>query len=185
MRLKWIAAAFLVTLLTSSAQAAQKAAKYNSGGELMMPENYRQWVFVGAPVTPNDMNDGAAAFPEFHDVYIDNASYAAYAKKGVFADGTVLVKELVKIGAKSASSGNGYFPGDFVGVAVAVKDSKRFAKEPGNWAYFSFMGDRGKPLASAKAQPTGACNECHQKTASEDWVFTQFYPVLKAAKKNK
>jgi len=168
--------------LTCPVEAAQGAARYSDKGELMMLKNYRQWVFVGAPVTPNDMNSGKAAFPEFHHVYIDPASFAAYKKTGKFPNGTVIVKELAGVGAKSSASGSGYFAGEFSGIAATVKDAKRFAKEPGNWAYFSFMGDDGKALASAKAQPTAACNNCHQQNAAEDWVFTQHYPVLRAAK---
>jgi cytochrome P460 len=163
-------------------EAAQGAARYTGKGELMMLKNYRQWVFIGAPVTPNDMNNGKAAFPEFHHVYIDPASFAAYKKTGKFPNGTVIVKELAGVGAKSSASGSGYFAGEFIGVAASVKDAKRFAKEPGNWGYFSFMGDGGKALASAKAQATAACNTCHQQNAAEDWVFTQHYPVLRAVK---
>ena len=174
-------AAVLAIAFSIPVEAAQGAAKYNAKGELQIPINYRQWVFVGAPVTPNDLNDGKAAFPEFHHVYIDSASYAAYKKTGKFPNGTVLVKELATVGAKSSSSGNGYFAGEFSGIAAAVKDAKRFAKEPGNWAYFSFMGENGKALASAKAQDTAACNVCHQQN-TEDWVFTRHYPVLRAAK---
>jgi hypothetical protein len=168
--------------LAGPVEAAQGAAKYTDKGELMMLKNYRQWVFVGAPVTPNDMNNGKAAFPEFHHVYIDPASFTAYKKTGKFPNGTVIVKELAGVGAKSSASGSGYFAGEFIGVAASVKDAKRFAKEPGNWAYFSFMGDGGKALASAKAQATAACNDCHQQNAAEDWVFTQHYPVLRAVK---
>jgi len=153
-------------------------ARFDDSGALMKPEGYRQWVFVGGPVTPNDMNEGKAAFPEFHDVYMDPGSFAEYKKTGKFRDGTVLVKELVNVGSKKAASGNGYFPGDFAGIAAAVKDSKRFAKEPGNWAYFSFAAGKDK----AEAFPTSACNACHQAKAAEDWVFTQYYPVLRAAK---
>lgn len=156
--------------------------KFDREGQLIMPKHYRHWVFVGAPVTPNDMNNGKAAFPEFHHVYIDRKSFEAYRKSGKFPDGTVLVKELATVGAKSSASGNGYFPGELSGVAVAVKDSKRFAKEPGYWAYFSFADETGKPLARAKALPTAACNTCHQQGGAEDWVFTQHYPVLRAAK---
>ena len=182
----WGITAFLACMfamsLTGPVEGAQGAAKYTAKGELMMPQNYRQWIFVGAPVTPNDMNNGKAAFPEFHHVYIDPASFATYKKTGKFPNGTVIVKELAGVGAKSSASGNGYFAGEFIGVAAAVKDAKRFAKEPGNWAYFNFMGDDGKALPSAKAQATAACNACHQKNAVEDWVFTQHYPVLRAAK---
>jgi hypothetical protein len=165
-------------------EAGAGGAKFSSNGELQIPKDYRQWVFVGAPVTPHDMNNGKAAFPEFHHVYIDPASYAAYKKTGKFPDGTILVKELATVGAKSSSSGNGYFAGEFAGIAVSVKDGKRFPKEPGYWAYFNFIGEDGKPLASAKAQATADCNVCHQQN-TEDWVFTQHYPVLRAAKASK
>jgi hypothetical protein len=182
---RWLAVvtltlALMALCLAAGADAKRNYAMFNAKGELMMPKDYRQWVFVGAPVTPNDMNNGKAAFPEFHDVYIDPASFAAYKKKGLFPDGTVIVKELVSVGEKSAASGSGYFPGDFIGIAVSVKDGKRFAKEPGHWAYFSFMGENGKALSSAKAQATEACNTCHEKNAAADWVFTQYYPVLRA-----
>src|SRR6185369_15773849 len=104
--------------LTGPVEAAQAAAKYTDKGELMMPRNYRQWVFVGAPVTPNDMNNGKAAFPEFHHVYIDPASFAAYKKTGKFPNGTVLVKELAGVGAKSSASGNGYFAESLSGLRL-------------------------------------------------------------------
>jgi len=45
-------------------------------GELQRPTGFREWVYIGTPVTPNDMNDGKAAFPEFHNVYIDPDSWA-------------------------------------------------------------------------------------------------------------
>ncbi|MCM2358021.1 MAG: cytochrome P460 family protein [Geobacteraceae bacterium] len=181
----WGVAGFLactVAMALAGPAEAARAAKYTGKGELRMPGDYRQWVFVGAPVTPHDMNNGKAAFPEFHHVYIDPASFAAYRKTGKFPNGTVIVKELANVGAKSSASGNGYFAGEFIGVVATVKDAKRFAKEPGNWAYFSFTGADGKALASAKAHATADCNVCHQQNAGEDWVFTQHYPVLRAAK---
>jgi cytochrome c553 len=181
--------AAILIALASLAFAAEiqkgPAAKFVKEGKLLRPKEYRTWVFIGSPVTPNELNNGKAAFPEFHDVYMDPVSYAEYRKTGKFRNGTIIVKELVSVGAKSAASGKGYFPGDFIGIAASVKDSKRFAREPGHWAYFSFMGEDGSKLAKAKAQPTTACNACHQKNAAEDWVFTQYYPVLRAAKANK
>lgn len=176
--------AVIVIAFALPVEAGSGGAKFSSNGELQIPKDYRQWIFIGSPVTPNDLNNGQAAFPEFHHVYIDPAGYAAYKKSGKFPNGTVLVKELATVGTKSSSSGNGYFAGEFIGIAVSVKDAKRFAQEPGYWGYFNFMGDGGKPLASAKAQPTAACNVCHQNN-TEDWVFTQHYPVLRAAKVSK
>ena len=128
------------------------------------------------------MNDGKAPFPEFHNVYIDPASYAHWQQTGTFRDGTILVKELVSVGTKQAASGNGYFMGEFIGLEAVVKSAEHFPDEPGNWAYFSFTTEDHQSLQpAATAFPTAACNACHQASAATDWVFTQYYPVLRAA----
>lgn len=159
------------------------AAQFNESGELIRPKGYREWIYVGAPVTPNDMNEGKAPFPEFHSVYIDPASYAHWQQTGAFRDGTILVKELVSVGSKKAASGNGYFMGEFIGLEATVKSAEHFPDEPGNWAYFSFTTEDHKSLKpTVAAFPTAACNACHEKSAATDWVFTQYYPVLRAAK---
>lgn len=59
-------------------------------GELIRPTGYRSWVYVGTPVTPNDLNNGKAAFPEMHNVYIDPASYDHYKSTGIFKESQVL-----------------------------------------------------------------------------------------------
>jgi len=173
------------------------AAKFDSEGNLIRPTGYREWVFVGTPLTPNDMNNGMAPFPEFHAVYMDPESWAHYKKTGEFRDGTILVKELISVGSKQATSGVGYFMGAYLGLEAAVKSKAQFPGEPGNWAYHSFTtpgspmeGDdmrkkmhAGAPLKDkAKAFPTAVCASCHVASAEEDMVFTQFYPVLRAAK---
>ena len=98
--------------------------------------------------------------------------------------------------SKAATSGLGYFMGEYIGLEATVKDAKRFPKEPGNWAYFIFTSG-GSPMMSkeathggplkdkATAFPTAACAVCHQAAAVEDMVFTQYYPVLRAAKPKK
>jgi hypothetical protein len=48
---------------TSSAESGtDENPKYTADGQLIpfSPEVYRQWVFVGTPLTPNDLNDGDA-----------------------------------------------------------------------------------------------------------------------------
>lgn len=167
-------------------------ASFNADGSVNLPVNWREWVFVGAPLTPNALNDGEAAFQEYHNVYIEPNAYEHWKKTGQWADGTQFVKELVLLrksedcdtatGACFESSGQGYFPGDFAGLELKVKDKQRFAGEPANWAYFSF-GHKSPPYeATAKAFPTESCNACHEANAETDWVFTQYYPVLRASK---
>lgn len=155
-------------------------ASYTTEGELKRPENHHEWVFVGAPVTPNDMNDGKAAFPEFHNVYIDPVSFGSYKRTGEFPDGTVILKELVSVGGKAMESGNGYFQGDFVSLEAMVKDRERFEDEPGGWAFFRF-GEAPNYSPTGIRMKTESCNSCHSG-AGEDYVFTDTYPVLRAAK---
>ena len=168
------------TKLSEHTHTGTPYARFTADGELIRPELYREWIYIGTPITPNDMNGGKAAFPEFHNVYIDPESYHHYLKTGTFKDGTILVKELVSVGSKKAVSGNGYFMGEFIGLEAEVKDSKRFSDEPGEWAFFSFSDSKEK--RSAKKNETISCNACHQGNAAEDWVFTQYYPVLRAAR---
>jgi len=147
---------------------------------LQRPTGYREWVYVGTPVTPNDLNNGKAAFPEFHNVYIDPKSWQHWKEKGSFRDGTILIKELVSVGSTSAVSGKGYFQGKYIGLEATIKSKKVFPDEPGNWGYYSFTTPGKETLkTTAKAFPTTSCNACHATAAADDFVFTQYYPVLK------
>ena len=157
-------------------------AKFNASGEMIRPEGWREWIYVGTPVTPNSLNPPEAPFPEMHSVYIDPKSWAHYKKTGKFREGTMLAKELASVGSTQATSGKGFFMGEFIGFEIAYKSAKRFPNEPANWAYFSF-GHKPEPYnATAKAMPTAACAACHTASAAEDMVFTQYYPVLRAHK---
>lgn len=152
-------------------------------GELVRPTGYRSWVFVGTPVTPHDLNGGRASFPEMHNVYIDPGSYNHYKETGDFREGTIIVKELVSVGATSASSGKGYFEGEFLGLEASVKSKQHFPNEPDYWAIFSFTNpESGILKATAPALPVANCVACHQANAAHDNVFTQYYPVLRAAR---
>jgi hypothetical protein len=172
----------LAPLLTAGSAAAEEFFTINKG-ELERPTGYREWIYVGTPVTPNDLNDGKASFPEHHNVYIDPESWAHWKKTGELRDGTILMKELVNVGSKAAVSGNGYFQGDYIGLEATIKSKQHFPNEPGNWAYFSFTTPEHKTLTpTAKPFPTTACNACHAGAAADDFVFTQYYPVLRAGK---
>jgi len=173
---------FLTNVVLAGTVAAEKAFSIKNG-VLERPTGYREWIYVGTPVTPNDMNDGKAAFPELHNVYIDPESWNHWKQTGQFRDGTILIKELVSVGSKSAVSGKGYFMGEFIGLEATIKSKQHFPKEPGNWAYFSFSSADHKTLSkTAKAFPAASCNSCHAGAAADDFVFTQYYPVLSQGK---
>ena len=155
--------------------------EFTAEGKLKQPVGYRKWVYVGSPLTPNDLNDGEASFPEFHAVYIDPESFAHYEKTGEYRDGTVLIKELSSVGPRKSPAGNGYNQGEFTGLETAIKDSKRFKDEPGNWGYFSF-GHKYPLKKEVAKNAVASCNQCHEDNAAKtDRVFSQYYPVLRAA----
>ncbi len=159
--------------------------EFNKTGELIQPEDFRSWMFIGAPLTPQGLNDGKAGFPEFHNVYVEPAAFRYYMRTGKWPEGTVIVKELQLTkkgtfadGSRTEPSGRGYFPGTPNGLDVSVKDSTRFGKTR-NWGFFNY-GHHAPPYAkAAQAAPKEACANCHIANADEDMVFTGFYQQLK------
>jgi len=160
--------------------------RYTASGELILPNNeiWRTWVYVGSPLTPNTLNSGKAAFPEYHNVYIQPWAYSIYKKTRAFPEGTIMFKELQLTlgpgqnpdGSRTEPSGRGYFPGAFNGADVTVKDSKRFAAT-GGWGYFDFNHFEPK-AATAKVEDRDKCAFCHIAGAKKDEVWTQFYRLL-------
>ncbi len=85
-------AAILFAQSLSSGNAQQPKQRYLAeytaptalapSGDLKLPPNeiWRDWVYVGSPLTPNALNGGQAGFPDYHNVYIEPESYATYRK---------------------------------------------------------------------------------------------------------
>ena len=201
---KYLATALIMTALIGAGAAifhngpfAQQAkqpggAQFTPDGKMKLPTGYREWVFIGSPLTPNALNGGKASFPEFHNVYVERRNFDAYQKTGTFPEGTVLVKELVLLqkptfpdGSQQAPSGRGYFEGAFNGMDVSVKDTKKFATTNG-WGYFTF-GHHAEPYETTAAESSaGECAGCHiANVAKTDMTYVQFYPVLQEKGKTK
>ena len=88
---------FVVALMPSDSLGEHHdayKAKYTADGALIHPDNWREWIYIGTPVTPNALNDGQAPFPEVHSVYIDPVSWEHWKKTGKFREGTMIAKEL-------------------------------------------------------------------------------------------
>ena len=184
------ASSFLLNVNTrpAAAQAQPSTAVFDSDGKMRLAAiaGFRKWVFVGAPLTPDALNDGKAGFPEYHNVYVEEKNIDAYLKTGSFPEGTVIVKELTRVlnptfpdGSRTEPSGRGYFNGVVNGIDASVKDSKRFAKTNG-WGYFTF-GHQPLPYEQTAAESSAAeCAGCHiANVAKTDMMWIQFYPLLR------
>src|SRR5262245_9469775 len=123
------------TTPTVAAQSTGSTADFQPDGKVKLPPGCLKWVFVGGPLTSNGVNYGMAGFPEYQNGYLEQKNVDAYLKTGVFPEGTVFVKELTRVlspvfpdGSLQEPSGRGFFNGEFNGIDMTVKDSKRFAK---------------------------------------------------------
>ena len=169
-----------------AAQTQPSSAVFLPDGRVKLPSGFRKWVFVGAPLTPNGLNGGMANFPEYHHVYVEQKNVDAYLKTGVFPEGTVFVKELTRLlppmfpdGSRTEPSGRGFFNGEYNGIDMTVKDSKRFHQTNG-WGFFTF-GHHALPYAQTAAEsPISECGGCHvANVAKTDMTWIQFYPLLR------
>ena len=153
---------------------------YNDEGQLIRPEGYRSWIFVGASLglsySENSRREGPGLF---HNVYMQPEAFRHYADTGEFPEKVMLVMENFRPGSKESINQQGYFEKDFVGMEVALKDSETF--EDG-WAYFNFTNRGGALKDAAGAFPKATCFQCHLEHGADDNVFVQFYPVLRAVK---
>ncbi len=141
----------------------------------MLPEGYREWVFVGSSLGMSYNEPGqAAAKEQFHHVYIAPEAYRRYEQTGEFPAQTVLMMEVYSAGSRESINRQGRFSGRFLRVEAAVKDVARF---PERWRYFDFGGPR--PRTTSTAFPKERCWACHNEHGATDNVFTQFYPALR------
>jgi hypothetical protein len=190
------AAAFCFALAASGPPARSQSPDephYAPGGDLLLPEGFDTWVFVGSNLGLSYTPDAAAAAgtpppraggqQQFHNVVINKAAYDHFLANGRFPDRTVLVMQVFEAAGKEPKGvlASGVFNGRRVGLEVAVKNASRPDGKTTPWAYYNFTdpSDRSKTLASAAAFPDESCANCHQHHASIDNVWVQFYPALR------
>jgi hypothetical protein len=133
------------------------------------PQGYREWTHVKSMV----IQPGHALFDAFggiHHLYANKQALAGYRAGGKFADGSVIVFDLLD--AKSAD--NTVQEGARKVVGVMVKDSRRHAAT-GGWGYEGFKGD-SKTERAVGSNAAKACYECHQAKKDSDFVFSTWRP---------
>ena len=171
----------LASILCCTISAAPRwVPQYTSDAQIRFPEDYREWVFLSSgsgmtygPLAPDVAAQGP---PLFDNVFVNPDSYRAFLQTGHWPDKTMFVLEVRSPEGHASINNGGYFQRDVVGIEAEVKDS---SSASGEWTFYGFPLDSGKPAAGAKAIPrTASCYSCHGvKTAVEN-TFVQFYPTL-------
>jgi hypothetical protein len=152
--------------------------EYTSDGQLKLPSDYREWVYLS---TGFDMSYSAAGMQMDHhmfdNVFVNPEAYKVFVKTGTWPDKTMFVLEARRAEGRGSINQRGNYEGsDIHGLEVHVKDA-RFA---GNWAFFGFEGKTAKMIPT-----TASCYSCHSEHGAVDTTFVQFYPTLLPIAKGK
>ncbi|MFU7528161.1 cytochrome P460 family protein [Qipengyuania sp. ASV99] len=151
----------------------------NAAGEIFLPQDFDRWPTLGSwatasagPETPVD---------EMHTVYVSPGGIESYNENGVFADGTVLIKEVRGAKPSQLTTGNAHWPTDTKVWFVMVKDAagthqgNPLWQEGWGWGLFE-AGDQTKQVATSFAEN---CQTCHEPAKDSDWIYSAAYPVIR------
>ena len=160
--------------------AAPDAPVYTADGNLKLPENYREWIYLtsGLDMNYNDPKP-VAGHSTFQNVFVNPSSYRAFLATGTWPDKTTFVLELrgadvhVNIDKRGQSQTT-----DLRAIELHVKDEARI---PGTWGFYEFGSDK---IAKMTPRPAN-CYTCHEGHAAVDTTFVQFYPTLIGIAKTK
>ncbi|MGO9108270.1 MAG: cytochrome P460 family protein [Thermoguttaceae bacterium] len=117
---------------------------------------------------------------EMHNVYARPADIRAYRRDGKFPDGSVLVREVTRVGSAKLTTGQSHWSTDMKLWFVMVKDSK--GRFPGNalwgdgWGWDLFKAN--EPARNVATDYETDCKTCHIPARKDDWVYVRGYPIL-------
>jgi len=152
---------------TAGARTNTNLPRYTSDAKLLLPANYRQWVFLSSGFGMNYSN-GGGSHPMFTNVYVSPEAFQGFKSDGKWPDQSLFVVEIYSPATGSINK-SGYFQDQFEGLDVEVKD----ASQKSEWTYYNFSpGDR------EASGMTGSCNSCHSQHGAVEHTFVQFYPTL-------
>lgn len=184
--------ALILAPVLAQSPAADDQPQYTPTGELLLPKDFKKWIFVGSnlglsykkTLTTITSREAARVNPAtFHNVYIAPSAYSAFLDHKIFPDKTILVMQIFDAADKEPKGilSSGMFNGNRSGVEVAVKNYHRPDGKTTPWAYYVFTDpqDSTKTVDAAPAFNDDDCETCHRAHASIDNVWVQFYPSLR------
>ena len=140
--------------------------RYDAQGQLILPQDWRRWVFAGSSLGLSYAQGGpaTAGMEMFHETLMEPTAYQHFVNTGTFREGTMLVLVLHGTGEGVLPARRGRFAAELHGVEMAVKDSTR---RPEGWAYYNFGGMSGI-RNTAQAMPKESCYSCHVEHATRE-----------------
>lgn len=154
---------FVFALLTLSVLGLAAIGHAEQEG-VAFPEGYRNWLHAKSMlIQPGHALENP--FQGIHHVYANGVA-AKGLKTGNFADGSVLVFDLLKYEEKDKTIQEG----ERKLVGVMHKDSAKYAAT-GGWGYEGFAGNsKTERLVKDGGK---SCFDCHTAQKDKDYVFSQ------------
>ncbi len=152
--------------------------EYKTTGEIVFPKDFRRWIHIGSSIgltyaNPFHQQQHKVGGPgDFKNVYIEPSAFSYYKKTGKFAEGTMFVATIYSSSKEDKLADHGYFQSHHLYSEMAIKDHSVYEE---GWVYATFPREHTPVKALPK---TTGCFECHQKNATDDNVFVQYYPWL-------
>jgi hypothetical protein len=176
MNMKVLLAISVMSLNLSAQQVQPDEPRYTGDGQLIRPDNYREWIYLssGLAMTYGLVESVANTFSErFDNVFVTPNAYRAFLQTGTWPDKTVFAMEVRNAGTKASINKGGHYQEGVVALEIHLKDQTRF---PTKWAFFAFdaTGQTAKAFGA-----DSACQVCHSKSGAVDQTFVQFYPTLR------
>ena len=170
-------------LANSQKPALSKTAAFNGfelvdkTGNIRKPADFRDhYPILGAWVVLDPKGN------QMHVTYASPGAAEYYRKNGKFADGTVMVKEILKTDHAQMTTGDAHWATAPIQWFVLIKDEKhRFPNNPlwgDGWGWALFKADA--PDKQVATDYKKDCIQCHIPAKSTDWIYVQGYPVLKS-----
>ena len=168
---------FGAALFLNAAEAPPEGPQFTPSGEMLRPQDYREWVFLtsGLGMTYGSPDAAAQKEPRFDNVFVNRAAYRSFLNTGTWPDKTVLILEIRTAESNASINKAGRTQSGLVAVEANVKNN-------GKWTFYGFPNG----AATGKQLPTTAsCYSCHSEHGAVDNTFVQFYPTLLSVAREK
>src|SRR5436190_20312384 len=112
---------YVITLALCLA-ATGMAQQYTKDGELLLPKDYRQWIFLSSGIGMT-YSDTASTNPAFENVFVNPEAYKGFLKTGTWPDKTLMVLEIRKSESRVSITKDGRVQTSGANMEVHVKDA--------------------------------------------------------------
>ncbi len=162
-RLRFLPAAFVLVVASFPALSADDIKP--------PPPDYRNWFHVNTMIIDKD----SPLFKDLggmHNVYVNAVGLPALKKgSGAYPDRTIFLTDLHDFTVTDGS----YVEGARKGIAVMVKDAKKFAST-GGWGFQVFGGPDPSTAKPIITDPAKQCFACHEPKKDQGYVYSTYIP---------